>query len=96
MAFVGDLWLAIVIGTIVLWLMSFIAWVILPHQYGDHLPMWPARRAMLRPIFSRSSAWPAPSESWSSPAAACSTASGSCGGCGPAFSTAWPTAWWSD
>ena len=36
MAFVGDLWLAMVIGTILLWLLSFVAWAILPHHFGDN------------------------------------------------------------
>ncbi len=36
MVFLADLWLAIVIGTFVLWIMSFIAWVLLPHHYGDN------------------------------------------------------------
>ncbi len=36
MAFVGDLWLAIVIGTIALWLLSFVAWAVLPHHFGDN------------------------------------------------------------
>ena len=36
MAFFGDLWLAIVIGTFVLWILSFVAWAVLPHHFGDN------------------------------------------------------------
>ena len=35
MAFVADLWLAIVVATIVLWFLSFLAWAMLPHHFGD-------------------------------------------------------------
>ena len=35
MAFLADLWLAIIIATIVLWFLSFLAWAILPHHFGD-------------------------------------------------------------
>ncbi len=35
MAFVADLWLPILIATVVLWFMSFICWAILPHHFGD-------------------------------------------------------------
>ena len=35
MAFVGDLWLAILVATIGLWLLSFLAWAILPFHFGD-------------------------------------------------------------
>ena len=35
MAFVADLWLPIIIATVALWFMSFIAWAILPHHFGD-------------------------------------------------------------
>ncbi|MEM9940940.1 MAG: hypothetical protein AAF939_05080 [Planctomycetota bacterium] len=35
MEFVADLWLAILIATVVLWFMSFIAWAILPHHFAD-------------------------------------------------------------
>ena len=36
MEFVGDLWLAILIGTFVLWILSFVAWVVMPHHFSDH------------------------------------------------------------
>lgn len=36
MAFVGDLWIAILVGTFVLWMMSFVAWALLPHHFGDN------------------------------------------------------------
>jgi hypothetical protein len=36
MEFLIDLWLPILIGTIVLWFLSFLAWAILPHHFGDH------------------------------------------------------------
>ena len=35
MEFVTDLWLPILIGTVVLWFLSFLAWAILPHHFGD-------------------------------------------------------------
>ena len=35
MTFVSDLWLAIIVATIVLWFLSFLAWAILPHHFGD-------------------------------------------------------------
>lgn len=35
MAFVTDLWMAILIATIALWFLSFLAWAILPHHFGD-------------------------------------------------------------
>ena len=35
MDFFGDLWLAILAGTFVLWILSFVSWVVLPHHYGD-------------------------------------------------------------
>ena len=35
MAFVSDLWLVILVATIALWFLSFLAWAILPHHFGD-------------------------------------------------------------
>ena len=35
MEFVVGLWLPILVGTIVLWFLSFFAWVLLPHHFGD-------------------------------------------------------------
>ncbi len=35
MEFLIDHWLPILLTTIALWLASFIAWVVLPHHYGD-------------------------------------------------------------
>lgn len=35
MEFVADLWLAIIIATIALWFLSFLAWAVLPHHFGD-------------------------------------------------------------
>ncbi len=36
MEFLVDLWLPILIGTVVLFFCSFLAWAILPHHFGDH------------------------------------------------------------
>ena len=36
MEFVTDLWLPIIVATAVLWFLSFFAWVLLPHHFGDH------------------------------------------------------------
>ena len=36
MEFLIDLWLPILIGTVVLFFCSFLAWAILPHHFGDH------------------------------------------------------------
>lgn len=36
MEFIGDLWLPILVGTVVLWFLSFLAWAVLPHHFGDH------------------------------------------------------------
>lgn len=36
MEFVGDLWLPIAIATVVLWFLSFFAWALLPHHFGDN------------------------------------------------------------
>ena len=35
MEFVLDLWLPILLSTVALWFLSFIAWAILPHHFGD-------------------------------------------------------------
>jgi hypothetical protein len=35
MEFVGDLWMAILVATVVLWFLSFFAWALLPHHFGD-------------------------------------------------------------
>lgn len=35
MAFFADLWLPILLSTFGLWILSFVAWVILPHHYAD-------------------------------------------------------------
>ena len=35
MGFVVDLWLPILIATVVLWLMSFLFWAVVPHHFGD-------------------------------------------------------------
>ena len=36
MEFLIDLWLPILLGTVVLWFMSFFAWAVLPHHFGDN------------------------------------------------------------
>lgn len=36
MEFLVDLWMPILVGTVVLWFLSFLAWAILPHHFGDH------------------------------------------------------------
>ena len=36
MEFFVDLWLPILIGTVVLFFLSFLFWAILPHHFGDH------------------------------------------------------------
>ena len=36
MEFLIDLWLPILIGTFVLFMLSFIFWAVLPHHFGDH------------------------------------------------------------
>ena len=35
MEFLFDLWLPILVGTFVLWILSFVAWAVLPHHFGD-------------------------------------------------------------
>ena len=35
MEFIADLWLPILLSTFALWILSFVAWVIAPHHYGD-------------------------------------------------------------
>ena len=35
MEFVLDLWLPILVGTVVLWFMSFFFWAMAPHHFGD-------------------------------------------------------------
>ena len=35
MEFVMTLWLPIIVGTVVLWFLSFFAWALLPHHFGD-------------------------------------------------------------
>lgn len=35
MEFLVDLWLPILVATAVLWILSFVAWVVLPHHFGD-------------------------------------------------------------
>jgi len=35
MEFVAELWLPILVGTVVLWFLSFFAWALLPHHIGD-------------------------------------------------------------
>lgn len=35
MEFVVTLWLPIIVGTVVLWFLSFFAWALLPHHFGD-------------------------------------------------------------
>lgn len=35
MEFLTVLWLPILVGTAVLWILSFVAWVVLPHHFGD-------------------------------------------------------------
>lgn len=36
MEFVAELWVPILVATFVLWFLSFAAWVLLPHHFGDH------------------------------------------------------------
>jgi len=36
MEFLVDLWLPILIGTVVLFFLSFLFWAVLPHHFGDH------------------------------------------------------------
>lgn len=36
MEFFIDLWLPILIGTVVLFFLSFLFWAVLPHHFGDH------------------------------------------------------------
>ena len=35
MEFLVALWLPILVATVVLWVLSFVAWVVLPHHFGD-------------------------------------------------------------
>jgi hypothetical protein len=35
MEFLVDLWVPILVGTIILWICSFLAWVVLPHHFND-------------------------------------------------------------
>lgn len=35
MEFLVDLWIPILVATVVLWFMSFFAWALLPHHFGD-------------------------------------------------------------
>ena len=36
MEFVADLWVPILVATVVLWFLSFVCWALLPHHFGDH------------------------------------------------------------
>ncbi len=36
MEFVVDLWMPILVATVVLWFLSFFAWALLPHHFGDN------------------------------------------------------------
>ena len=50
MEFAIQLWLPILVGTVVLWFLSFLAWTILPHHFGDkaRLPNEDAMMQFLR------------------------------------------------
>ena len=36
MEFLVELWLPILVGTVVLFILSFLFWAVLPHHFGDH------------------------------------------------------------
>ena len=48
---IGSLWLAIVISSVLVWLASFVVWVVLPHHKRDYrsLPNEEAARSTLTP-----------------------------------------------
>ena len=46
MEFLTVLWLPILVGTAVLWILSFVAWVVLPHHVGDFQKLDAEREVM--------------------------------------------------